>query len=331
MRLAWALAALLLAGCRAAQVAPVTDHPAPAPPVAPGTVGTVAPELVGIHGWVNSKPLTLASLRGKVVLVDFWTYSCVNCVRTLPHLREWDKKYRSKGLVIIGVHTPEFAFEKSLANIKMATVKYGIRYPVANDSDMATWNAYMNQYWPADYLVDQNGKVVDTQFGEGYYAKTENAIRRLLGLKGDVVEAGKPGPEAGQTQETYLGTQHNVWEMRHPKGPPPPDHWQLSGKWKREFQRLTSLEAGATVTLHFKSTKVYLVMGSATGQPVKVSLRLNGKPLGGAAGKDAPGGTATVTEHRMYEVVNQGALKDRLLDVVADEPGVQLYVFTFGR
>ncbi|SAK47543.1 redoxin domain-containing protein [Caballeronia temeraria] len=144
--------------------------------------GTQAPDFTGIDNWINSAPLDLKQLRGKVVLVDFWTFDCINCAHTLPHVKDWYSRYRDKGLVVVGVHTPEYTFERDTGNLKKAIARYGIEYPVAQDNRYATWNAYNNQYWPAFYLIDQNGKIVYAQFGEGSYAKTEDTIRGLLGL-----------------------------------------------------------------------------------------------------------------------------------------------------
>ncbi|SAK45473.1 redoxin domain-containing protein [Caballeronia hypogeia] len=154
------------------------------PSVAASTqqTGAQAPDFTGIDNWLNSAPLDLKQLRGKVVLVDFWTFDCINCAHTLPHVKDWNARYRDKGLVVVGVHTPEYSFERDLGNLKKAVKQYGIEYPVAQDNRYATWNAYRNQYWPAFYLIDQNGKIVYSQFGEGRYAQTEDAIRGLLGL-----------------------------------------------------------------------------------------------------------------------------------------------------
>ncbi|SAK67467.1 thioredoxin family protein [Caballeronia ptereochthonis] len=147
-------------------------------------VAMQAPDFAGIDTWINSAPLHLEQLRGKVVLVDFWTFDCINCAHTLPHVKDWYARYRDKGLVVVGVHTPEYTFERDTGNLKQAIKRYGIEYPVAQDNQYATWNAYGNQYWPALYLIDQNGKVVYSHFGEGRYAQTEEVIRDLLGLSG---------------------------------------------------------------------------------------------------------------------------------------------------
>lgn len=165
-----------LAACAA--IAPVHA----AAPASANTHSNAAPEFAGIDTWLNSAPLTLAQLRGKVVLVDFWTFDCINCAHTLPHVKDWYARYRDKGLVVVGVHTPEYSFEHDTGNLKKAIARYGIEYPVAQDNRYATWNAYNNQYWPALYLIDQNGKIVYTHFGEGRYAQTEEAIRGLLGV-----------------------------------------------------------------------------------------------------------------------------------------------------
>ncbi|AGW94057.1 MULTISPECIES: thioredoxin family protein [Cupriavidus] len=156
--------------------------PFAAPSAGPGDYGK-APEFTGIEKWLNSEPLTVAGLRGKVVLVDFWTYECINCIRTLPHVRQWYDKYRDKGLVVVGVHTPEFAFEKSTANVQAAIKRFDIRYPVAQDNAYATWNAWRNQYWPALYLIDANGQVIYKHFGEGNYKETEAAIQQALAAR----------------------------------------------------------------------------------------------------------------------------------------------------
>ncbi len=203
-----------------------------------------APELTGIAGWINSKPLGLAALKGKVVLIDFWTYSCINCVRTLPYLVDWDKKYRDKGLVIIGISAPEFEFEKSRDNVADAAKKRGIDYPIALDNNLATWSAYHNQYWPAHYLIDPKGNVVYTHFGEGDYDVTEHNIRVLLGLKGEAADTAQMPSmwSSHQTPETYLGyarAERAKADLVHDKATDycfpdmlPADSWSLNGKWQ---------------------------------------------------------------------------------------------------
>lgn len=299
-----------------------------------------APEFAGIQEWLNSSPLTMQDLRGKVVLVDFWTYSCINCVRTLPYITEWDKKYRDKGLVIIGVHAPEFEFEKEVGNIKTALTKYGIHYPVAVDNHLDTWAAFKNQYWPAHYLIDQQGRVVYTHFGEGNYDVTENNIRYLLGIT-DQVTADQAAPPfaSGQTPETYLGT----GRAEHYDGTPeltdgthdfamadsiPEHHWSLAGNWQVSDEKITAGD-GAKLQLNFKAKKVFLVMGAADGKPGKAVLKINGKPAGADSGADVKDNQVTITGHALYELVNLPAAGSGLLEISAD-PGVEFYAFTFG-
>lgn len=281
-----------------------------------------APELAGIEGWINSGPLTLAGLKGKVVLLDFWTYSCVNCVRTFPYLIGWDKKYRDKGLVIIGVHSPEFGFEGRPRNIQEAVNKRGITYPVAQDNSMQTWRAYSNLYWPAHYLIDKEGRVVYTHFGEGKYDVTENNIRQLLGLPaGDVTvpENAEIPALPGQTPETYLGTARADSYVLDDKVELPLHHWTLSGEWKKEPEKITAMSPGATLRLHFKAKKVYVVMGSANGQPIQVTISLNGK-----------GHDIIVREHDLYPLMVQGSDREGVLEIRTQQPELEAYAFTFG-
>jgi cytochrome c biogenesis protein CcdA/thiol-disulfide isomerase/thioredoxin len=310
-------------------------HPYPAPPLVVG------------GAWMNSPPLTIEGLKGKVVLIDFWTYSCINCLRTLPYITAWDRKYRDKGLVIIGVHAPEFAFEKKPENVREAIARYGIRYPVMQDNDLATWENYDNRYWPAHYLIDRDGNVVYTHFGEGEYDTTENNIRVLLGSEEGMAapdaEAAATPYDAGQTPETYLGlaratSMANVNEARvdqdasyHFPDNLAPDEWALQGDWRVGREKIVAAEAGASLRIRFRAQKLFLVLGSATGEPVKISLTLNGAPLGSSAGPDAPDGATIVKENRLYALVDQGAFKEGLLEIRAEEPGLEAYAFTFGR
>jgi cytochrome c biogenesis protein CcdA/thiol-disulfide isomerase/thioredoxin len=296
----------------------------------------------GIEAWLNSKPLTIKGLRGKVVLVDFWTYSCINCVRTLPYLTGWDKKYRDQGLVIVGVHSPEFEFEKKRENVEAAIRTHGIEYPVALDNKLDTFTNFNNQYWPAHYLINRNGQVVYTHFGEGEYAQTENNIRVLLGLNktADTMPE-KSEFDSRQTPETYLGyarMERNANRGDHALNDVgnfvaqflPANHWALQGKWKLEPERSISQEAGASLRLNFTARKVFLVMGTATGEPVSATLTLNGAPLGENAGKDAPGGVVNVNLNTLYELVDHKELKSGVLEIKADAPGLEVYAFTFG-
>jgi cytochrome c biogenesis protein CcdA/thiol-disulfide isomerase/thioredoxin len=302
-----------------------------------------APEFAEIAAWENSPPLTMAGLKGKVVLVDFWTYSCINCVRTLPYITDWDRKYRDMGLVIVGVHSPEFEFEKKLSNVQAAIAQHGIRYPVAQDNRLSTWLHFNNRYWPAHYLIDRQGQVVYTHFGEGKYDVTENNIRYLLGLKekGPTLKVDEPTYAHGQTPETYLGyaradrfgggtvardAQHGY---RFPETLPD-DAWALDGTWKVEREKIVGGEKGAALRLNFNARKVFLVLGSASGKPVRTTISLNGEPVGGHAGKDAPAGVVTVGRNTLYELVDQGASKRGVIEIEAQEPGLEAYAFTFG-
>ena len=304
----------------------------------------VAPEFVGIEAWLNSPPLTMQSLKDKVVLIDFWTYSCINCVRTLPYLTDWDRKYRGKGLVIVGVHSPEFEFEKKLDNIKAAIAQHGIHYPVALDNTLSTWLNFNNRYWPAHYLINKEGKVVYTHFGEGEYDITENNIRYLLGLKetGETIQAEASTLALGQTPETYLGyaRAENFGGKERVKRDAEnifrfpaflAEHeWALSGKWKVESEKITAAEKGAALRLNFKARKVFLVLGTATGKPIHAVLSLNGAAVGANAGKDAPAGMVTIERNTLYELIDQKSPRNSLIEIKSDAPGLEAYAFTFG-
>lgn len=291
-----------------------------------------APELADIQGWINSSPLKIADLKGKVVLVDFWTYSCINCVRTLPYITQWDAKYRDQGLVILGIHAPEFEFEKNMDNVQTAVAKYGIHYPVALDSNLSTWTNFQNRYWPAHYLIDKNGQVVYVHFGEGDYDVTENNIRYLLGIQSAADTAPEmPAFNNNQTPETYLGyerakryagmpaLQPNTNTYQFPKQIEN-DEWALQGSWKVTGENIVSANANAGLRLHFNAKKVFLVLGTTDGKPALLTLRLNGKELG----------TLTVTQHTLYQLVDDPAFSSGLLEIQTDRAGVEAYAFTFG-
>jgi cytochrome c biogenesis protein CcdA/thiol-disulfide isomerase/thioredoxin len=291
-----------------------------------------APDFRGIQTWLNTpgdRPLTLAKLRGKVVLVDFWTYSCINCLRTLPYLKAWYRTYGKDGFVIVGVHTPEFAFEHDVSNVRQATHEYGVRYPVAIDNQYGTWNAYGNQYWPAEYLVDAKGHVREAKFGEGEYSKTENAIRSLLAER----DASLPKalhlpdrtPTYAVTPESYLGADRldryegspiKQGRMARYTLPFVLDQSNLAygGYWNVLGQRIVAGN-DAQLRLHFYARKVHLVLGG-TGF---VDVSLNGKHLR----------RVHVTQDRLYTLVDQGADRDGRLDL-RFTPGLAAYAFTFG-
>lgn len=303
-----------------------------------------APEFAGIEAWQNSAPLTMKELQGKVVLIDFWTYSCINCVRTLPYLTDWDKKYRDMGLVIVGVHSPEFEFEKKPDNVRDAIAQHGIRYPVALDNNLSTWLNFHNRYWPAHYLIDRQGRVVYTHFGEGKYNVTENNIRYLLGLKeqGETIQVEGPTFSPGQTPETYLGYDRadsfggKESVMRDAQGgyrfpaTLPAGAWALSGTWQVEREKIVAGAQGAALRLNFKARKVFLVLGTDGGQPVRLTLKLNGEAVGSNVGKDAPAGVVTVERNTLYELIDQQSPKNGLLEIETDAPGLEAYAFTFG-
>ena len=297
-----------------------------------------APDFSGISAWLNSPPLSMKELKGKVVLVDFWTYSCINCVRTLPYITSWDQKYRKDGLVIVGVHSPEFEFEKKMDNVKAAILKYGIHYPVALDNDLSTWGNFNNEYWPAHYLINREGRVVYTHFGEGGYDVTENNIRNLLGLEKAKTNDAEATHAPDQTPETYLGRKraesfvgrHDSHGRYSPPSSIPIDSWALSGTWKIESEKIVSRSTGASILLHFKASRVFLVLGTESGKPLRAEIRLNGKPAGMDAGTDAPSGQVNVIRNTLYELIDQKSPREGLIEIRSDSPGLEAYAFTFG-
>jgi cytochrome c biogenesis protein CcdA/thiol-disulfide isomerase/thioredoxin len=305
-----------------------------------------APEFVGNERWFNTpgdRPLTLRQLRGRVVLVDFWTYSCINCIRTFPYLKAWDERYRKDGLTIVGVHTPEFPFERDPANVEEAIESNGIRYPVAQDNEQQTWNAYSNQYWPAEYFIDARGRVRYVHFGEGEYGEKEKVIRELLAEAGREVgksESGARGIEAEHgvtTPETYLGaaraerfTNAKLSPGLHDFTAPtevPVNEFAYRGPWRIELDSATA--AGGSLELDFGARRVYLVLGTVDGRPRKVRVTLDGKPIGAAAGRDVHGGVVTVRSQRLYELVDLPKVGRHLLRL-EPEAGTMGYAFTFG-
>ncbi len=302
-----------------------------------------APAFAGIDTWINSPPLTWQDLRGKVVLVDFWTYSCINCLRTLPYIKDWYAKYHDKGFEIVGVHSPEFQFEHDVNNVKAAVIKNGITYPVALDNEFQTWLNFHNEYWPAHYLVNKEGKVVYVHFGEGEYEVTENNIRFLLGLNASTEKkSAEENDSLNMTPETYLGFTR-AERFVSPSGmikdklalyqypaELAEDEWALSGTWLITGEKIVSLSADAAIKLHFRGKKVYMVMG-VTDKPIKVKLQLDGKPLINGQGKDVNDSSMEVNEHRLYSVVNLIDKNEGTLEAIALQPGLEIYTFTFGN
>jgi cytochrome c biogenesis protein CcdA/thiol-disulfide isomerase/thioredoxin len=311
------------------------------------SIGT-APEFTETEDWFNTPgdhPLTLSSLRGHVVLIDFWTYTCINCIRTLPYLKAWDAAYRKDGLTIVGVETPEFAFEHEASNVKDAIDQFGLRYPVVQDNNMGTWNAYGNEYWPADYLIDAKGQVRYATFGEGDYDKTETAIRALLAEAGAQV-GGKSHPtdvivpSELATPETYLGTARAAGWVNGPKsgthdyGPAPTgklavNDFAFSGTWNIASQPAEAV-SGAGIDLEFDAKDVYLVLSSQDERPLPVQVLLDGHPIPAKDdGADVHDGVVTVRRQRLYSLVSLTRDESHRLSLrFAD--GVTGYAFTFG-
>jgi cytochrome c biogenesis protein CcdA/thiol-disulfide isomerase/thioredoxin len=310
-----------------------------------------APDFVGNQQWFNTPgnaPLSKSRLRGKVYLVDFWTYTCINCIRTLPYLESWQKKYESKGFDVVGVHSPEFAFEKSASNVQDAIKQNGLTYPVAQDNDLATWEAFRNQYWPAHYLVDADGMIRYIHYGEGKYGETEAAIRSLLrengasGLGDDTSKSVKAEKQTSSrvTPETYLGSGRADGYVGEPPSPDitrygtkklslKDNNFRLGGTW---IVRPESATAAKGAFLDFKtvSRRTFLVLGSAGDEPRKMQVLLDGKPISSAdAGEDVHGGVATIRNQRLYRLVDTGSVETHVL-TLRPAPGISGYAFTFG-
>jgi cytochrome c biogenesis protein CcdA/thiol-disulfide isomerase/thioredoxin len=315
-------------------------------------VGT-APDFTDTQDWFNTpgnQPLTLTALRGRVVLVDFWTYTCINCIRTLPYLKAWDATYRGQGLTIVGVETPEFSFERDASNVSDAISQFGIHYPVVQDNEMGTWNAYGNQYWPADYLIDAKGQVRYATFGEGDYDKTETAIRALLAEAGhDVAGHSHPTgvivPSQEATPETYLGTARGQgwvtgpvagvhdYGAGHP-GPLEVNNFAFSGTWNTAAQPVTAVAGSDAhppgIDVEFQAKNVYLVLSSAGGTPRPVQVLLDGRPISAAdTGADVHNGVVTVKGERLYTLASLPRNERHRLSL-RFAPGVTGYAFTFG-
>ncbi len=310
-----------------------------------------AAEFTGIDNWLNSKPLTLAGLRGKVVLVDFWTYSCVNCIRTLPYVESWYQKYAAQGLVIVGVHSPEFAFEHDTSNVAAAIARYGITYPVAQDNEFKTWNAYSNEYWPADYLIDATGQVRNAHFGEGDYVQTEDDIRALLAEAGKLTASAPPAatsaptpPFSGsQTPETYVGMSRQG-RFSSPETPQPGSHsyslpgtltknsFAVSGTWDFQPEYALAGAAGDQLELSFYARDVYLVLAADSPLPATVGVTglAPGAATVGATEDVAADGSLTVGSDRLYHLVHLSAAARGTVTITFDASGIRAYAFTFG-
>jgi thiol-disulfide isomerase/thioredoxin len=315
------------------------------------------PSLAGAIEWLNSPPLTMSQLRGKVVLVEFWTYTCVNWRRTLPYVRAWADKYKDQGLVVIGVHTPEFVFEKDVGNVRHAVKEIGITFPVAIDSDYTIWGAFKNQYWPALYFVDAQGRIRHHHFGEGDYERSEEVVQRLLaeaghnGISHELVSVDPVGVEAGadwpnlKSPETYLGYERSetfassggaVLNKRHRYAAPQNlslNDWALTGDWTVGADSAVLNAANGRLLYRYHARDVNLIMSpQATGSSVRFRVLIDGRPPGAAHGSDTDEqGNGIVTEPRMYQLIRQpGPIADREFAIQFLEPGVAAFDFTFG-
>jgi methionine-S-sulfoxide reductase len=315
------------------------------------------PPLDGATGWLNSAPLTRESLRGKVVVVDFWAYSCINCLRTMPYVNAWYRHYRDYGLVVLGVHSPEFAFEKDNGNVLAAVKKFDIRYPVALDNDLAIWNAFNNRFWPAHYFVDAKGQIRGHHFGEGKYARSERVIRQLLMEAGaqnlpdpldDAAGSGVAAPSdtaSVASPETYLGyaraenfaspggLQRNAARNYAAPKSLALNQWAFGGSWNVGAEHARLQSGTGRITFRFKARDLHLVLGpAAPGKAVRFRILVDGAPPKADAGLDVDaGGNGVVREHRLYQLVRQkGAVGEREFAIEFLDPGVDAYSFTFG-
>ena len=301
---------------------------------------TPAPEFVGLTNWINSAPLTMSGLKGKVVLVDFWTYSCINCIRSIPYVEKWYETYQDKGLVIVGVNTPEFAFEHDPANVQAAVKRDGITYPVALDNNYGTWNAFNNDSWPADYLIDKSGNIRYVSLGEGDYDKTEKAIQLLLGINRTLTTPTSNVPiSQNQTPETYFGTNR---EQNYVGSPALIDgtenftkasqldtnNWTLGGKWQISPEYITSEDSESTLTFNVEAKDVYVVAGNQNGQSGNVAVGLPSN-VTGQYGNDVANGSVFINSSKLYHIVSLRQVGDTTVTLTVPQ-GVSLYTFTFG-
>jgi cytochrome c biogenesis protein CcdA/thiol-disulfide isomerase/thioredoxin len=315
-----------------------------------------APPLTGAVEWLNSKPLTPEDLKGKVVLVDFWTYSCINCIRSIPYIRAWAEKYKDKGLVVIGVHSPEFAFEKNIANVRKAAADLKVDYPVAIDNNFAIWRAFKNQYWPAHYFIDANGDIRHHHFGEGDYDGSERVIQKLLAEAGktnladDMVKVAASGAEAAsvfatvRSPETYVGYARAAnfvspggaaRDVAHDYSGEPKDlnQWTLQGSWNVGREDATLNSQPGSIVYRFHARDLHLVLSPAPdGKPIRFRVTIDGKEPGDDHGTDtARDGSGTITSERLYQLVRQkGDIEDKTFAIEFLDPGVRAYAFTFG-
>jgi thiol-disulfide isomerase/thioredoxin len=294
------------------------------------------PSLGGATAWLNSEPLDPAELRGRVVLVDFWTLTCINWLRTEPYVRAWSQAYRDDGLIVIGVHTPEFSFEHDIDLVRHATKDRAIDYPVALDNDYEVWDAFANHYWPALYLIDREGIIRDQHFGEGRYEQSERSIQQLLGIQRELVSVEGLGVEAEadwdhlRTPETYLGSGRGEGlasaEDLHL------NQWALTGEWTIGRESVALDQAGGSIAYRFHARDAHLVLSAGARDPIPFRVLLDGEPPGPSHGVDVDeDGNGVLRDGRLYQLVRQpGAVRERTLQTTFLEPGAEAYVFTFG-
>jgi thiol-disulfide isomerase/thioredoxin len=294
------------------------------------------PTLDGATGWLNSEPLGPAELRGHVVLVDFWTFTCINWLRTEPYIRAWARAYRDDGLIVIGAHTPEFSFEHERDRVERQVKERGIDYPVALDNDYAVWQAFDNHYWPALYFVDRDGVIRDHHFGEGRYEESERTIQRLLGIERDLLSIRGEGVEAEadwdnlRSPESYLGYARGERLAS-------PEHlrlnqWGLTGNWTTAAENVVLDEPGGSIAFRFHARDAHLVLSHSTGAAIPFRLRIDGDAPGSAHGLDVDGqGDGLLDEGRLYQLVRQqDGVRERTLEITFLERGAEAFVFTFG-
>jgi thiol-disulfide isomerase/thioredoxin len=288
--------------------------------------------------WLNSEPLTAAGLRGRVVLVDFWTYSCVNWLRTLPYVRAWHERYRDRGLVVVGAHAPEFGFEHALDNVRRAASELDVGYPIVIDNDFAIWRAFDNHYWPALYLLDRDGRVRFHHFGEGAYEETERAIQQLLSLDRAPVSVDAGGlAEAAAwdtlgSPETYIGSARGERRTSGAVENLRLNQWALEGHWSVDEESAVLQAAPGSIAYRFRARDLNLVLAPPPGAAVRFAVRLDGRPPGEAHGLDVgESGEGALSDPRMYQLVRQpGAVAERTFQITFFDLGVRAYVFTFG-
>jgi thiol-disulfide isomerase/thioredoxin len=298
------------------------------------------PSFAGATEWLNSEPLGPAELRDHVVLANFWTWTCINWLRQEPYVRAWSQAYRDDGLIVIGVHTPEFAFEHDIDGVRRATNTRAIDYPVAVDNDYEVWSAFANHYWPALYFVDGQGLVRDRHFGEGRYEESERVIQRLLGVERELVSVEGLGVEAAadwdhlSTPETYLGSARSEQfaSVGERAASLRLNHWALAGEWMTGRERVVLGRAGGSIAFRFHARDAHLVMSSGVREAIPFRVLLDGEPPGLSHGVDVDEhGSGVLGKGRLYQLVRErGAVRERTLEITFREPGAEAYAFTFG-